>query len=233
MPSEIGAFVRKQGGSATETILAIASDVYKRRERVTLSDPGPGQDRLKIRLEPRALRFIRAATRSRNSTSAIRKLLLWGYEARALPASPSRRFLKAGVIPVAPVAATLLPGPSVGGESWAGVEIPAAAIPAHPSRGMALTAWQGGAEVSSLPPSDCPPELPAPVSHTLEAIPVRVLAIGLPIALMVGAYFFLKWVSVLTSAGKVAAGVATAAKVAPSVATWAPQAAAGLGALFL
>jgi hypothetical protein len=71
------------------------------------------------------------------------------------------------------------------------------------------------------------------VSRIVEAIPVSVLAIGVPVAMLAGAYFLLKWFSGLASAGKVVAGVATAAKVAPSIAAWTPQSAAGLGALFL
>jgi hypothetical protein len=75
--------------------------------------------------------------------------------------------------------------------------------------------------------------VPAPVSRIVEAIPVPVLAIGLPVAMLAGGYFLLKWLGGLASAGKIVAGVATAAKVAPSIAAWTPQAAAGLGALFL
>jgi hypothetical protein len=180
-------------------------------------------------MEPRALRFIRAATHSRETASAIRKLLRFGKEGRALRAAPSRAFLKASVMPVVPLAAISRPRLS----DWEGVHIPAGAIPAHSSRGMALASWQGASAVPCLPASDVPEvEVPASVSHAVLSIPERVLAIGLPIVLLAGAYFFLKWLSLLGSAGKVAAGMATAAKVAP-VAEWMPQAATGLGALFL
>jgi len=232
VPSEIGSYVREQPGSASETVLMLASNLYKGRQHVTLADPGAGEDRLKIRLDRRVLRFIRRATHSKDATAAVRKLLLWGYEGRALPAAPSRPMLGGRRAIPALVAPISLPRPSPAGESWEGVQIPTGLVPAHPSRGMALASWQGTSAVPSLPASECPPQVPAPVSRILEAIPERVLVIGLPIALLVGAYFFLKWLSVLGSAGKVAGGVA-AASVAPSVAVWTPQAATGLGALFL
>ena len=60
--SEIGAFVRSQPGSATETVMGLAKAIWQRRQSIRVHDPGPGDARLKVRLEPHALRFIRAAT---------------------------------------------------------------------------------------------------------------------------------------------------------------------------
>ena len=76
-------------------------------------------------------------------------------------------------------------------------------------------------------------EVPAPVSRVIEAIPVPVFAIGIPMAFLVGGYFLLKWFAGLTTAAKTVAGLAVAAKAAPTVAVWTPQVAVGLGALFL
>ncbi len=229
--SKIGAWVRQQPGSASETVLALAGDVYKRRQTIGVRDPGPGDDRLRVRVEPRALQFIRAATHSKDATAAIRKLLCWGY-GRALPAAPSHPVLSGRIIEPAPDSApVLLPRPSPAGESWAGVWIPAGSIPAYPSREMALARRSS---TSSFPVSESPAfEVPAPVSRIVEAMPVPVLAIGIPVALLVGGYFLLKWFTGLSVAAKVVSGVARAAAVAPAVAVWTPQAAAGLGALLL
>jgi hypothetical protein len=76
-------------------------------------------------------------------------------------------------------------------------------------------------------------QVAAPVGRIVEAIPLPVLAVGLPVALLVGGYLLSKWLSGLSAAAKVVAGVARTATVAPAVAAWTPQAAAGLGALFL
>jgi hypothetical protein len=118
-------------------------------------------------------------------------------------------------------------------ENWAGVRVPAGSVPAYPV--AALRPSAGWLPVSQqVAESERPAfELPALVSRIVEAIPLPVLAIGLPVAMLAGAYFLLKWLSGLASAGKVVAGVATAAKVAPTIAAWTPQSAAGLGALFL
>jgi hypothetical protein len=218
IPSEIGDWVRQKPGSTTETVLALAGDLYKRREYVTLADPGPGDDRLKIRLQPRALQFIRAVTHSRNGTAALRKLLLWGYERRALPAAPSRRVLSASATVTAPIS---VPRLSAGGENWEGVYIPAGAIPAHPSRAMALASWHEGANVSNLPASERPPTLGEIMLHgVLPLAGLVLLLFGKPI---------FNWLF----GGKLAAVGAMTAKAVPSVAAWTPQAATGLGALFL
>lgn len=234
VPSEIGAWVRQQPGSASETVLALAGDVYKRRQAVRVRDCGPGDDRLKIRLEPRAVRFIRAATHSRDATAAVRKLLCWGY-GRTLPAAPSHPVLSGRVAASALVAPALLPRPSPAGENWEGVRIPAGSVPACPHPGMALVRSN---LPSSFPVSAESPafDVPAPVSRVIEAMPVPVLAIGIPVAFLVGGYFLLKWLVGLTAAAKLVAGtagVAKAAAVAPTVAAWTPQAAAGLGAVLL
>jgi len=271
IPCEIGAWVRQQPGSATQTVLALAKAVWQNRQSIRVHDPGAGDDRLKVRLDPRVLRFIRAATHSRDGTTAIRKLLLWGSESRALP-SPSVCASLPHAVP-APPTALVRPEPVTSlpvrrsvagrpswmayrnprtpeeheeyraflasnmrayGESWAGVMIPAGSVPAHPSHGMALAQFQPRPPLPSLRESEGPAfELPAPWSRIVEAIPTLVLAIGLPVAMLAGAYFLLKWLSGHASAGKVVASVATTAKVAPTVAAWMPQAAAGLGALFL
>lgn len=233
VPSEIGAWVRQQPGSASETVLAVAGDVYKRRQAIGVRDPGPGDDRLRVRVEPRAVQFIRAATHSRDATAAIRKLLCWGY-GRALPAAPSYPVLSGRTVEPAPGSALVsLRRPSPAGESWAGVRIPAGSVPACPRPEMALARYNP----PSLPASNSPAfELPAPVSRVIEVLPVPILAIGIPVAFMVGGYFLLKWLGGLTAAAKVvvgAAGVAKVAAVAPTVAVWTPQAAVGLGALFL
>jgi hypothetical protein len=231
VPSEIGAWVRQQPGSATDTTLALAKVVWQRRQTIGVHDPGPGNDRLKVRLEPGALRFIRAATHSRDTTAAVRKLLFWGAEGRALPAAFSRPLSSGRVIAPAPVRS--VPSALPSGESWAGVRIPAGVVPAYPV--AALRPSAGWLPASQQVSESEPPafEVPAPVSRIVEAVPVPVIAIVLPVAFLVGGYFVLKWLSGLASAGKVVAGVATAAKVAPVVAAWTPQAAAGLGALFL
>ena len=220
VPSEIGAFVRSQPGSATETVLALAGDLYKRREHITLADPGPGDDRLKICLQPRVLQFIRATTHSRNGTAALRKLLLWGHK-RALPAAPSRRVLRAGAIAAPPVAPILVHGPSAGAENWEGVYIPAGAIPAHPSRAMPLPTWRGAVEVPRLPASERPPTVGEIIVHgVLPLAGLVLLLFGKPI---------FNWLF----GAKLAAVGAMTAKALPSVAAWTPQAATRLGALFL
>jgi hypothetical protein len=67
------------------------------------------------------------------------------------------------------------------------------------------------------------------VAHPLDWVfPLAVIG-----GLLVLFWYGLKWLSAIGSAGKVVTGVATAAKVAPAVAAWTPQVAAGLGALFL
>jgi hypothetical protein len=81
--------VRQQSGSASEVAYALAKAAWERRQDIPVRDPGAGDDRLKFHLGPRVLRFIRGATHSRDATTALRKLLFWGYEGRALSASPS------------------------------------------------------------------------------------------------------------------------------------------------
>jgi len=88
VPREIGAWVPQQPGSATETVLALARDAWKRGQHITLADPRPGEGRVKFRAGPRVLTFIRKATHSRDTTSAVRKLLAWGYASAALPSAP-------------------------------------------------------------------------------------------------------------------------------------------------
>jgi hypothetical protein len=67
------------------------------------------------------------------------------------------------------------------------------------------------------------------IAHPLDWVfPLAVMG-----GLLVLFWYGLKWLGAVGSVGKVVGGVATAAKVAPTVATWTPQAAAGLGPLFL
>jgi hypothetical protein len=232
LPSEIGAWVRQQPGSSSEVAYALAKAAWQYRQDIGVRDPGPGDDRLKFRLGPRVVQFIRAATHSRNATTALRKLLLWGREGRALSVSPS----VSRSLPV--------PKPTV--------SAPIVRSPASASHQLLLTsdgrALQFGSDGrpllgdAALSISPVVADLigrPAVSlsSSIVDRIPERVFTVVLPLAFLVAVCFLGRWLTAVSSAGKVVAGAAgTAAKavtVAPTVAAWTPSAASGLGALFL
>jgi hypothetical protein len=245
----MGDWVRAQSGSASETVLALARDAWQRRQAIGVRDPGPGEDRLKIRLEPRVLQFIRAASHSREATAAVRKLLRWGFEGKALPASPSysRPLVSASIQSAEPI----ITSPSV--SLLAIVSDPeatrllAARYKANPelaqrARALKLARAASPQQVSIVTSrrlDDAPAiSLPAPLERLIQAMPVPVLAIGSIALVAVGGYFALKALGALLATAGMAAGSAagatvTAATAAPTIAAWTPQAAAGLGALLL
>jgi hypothetical protein len=221
---EIAAWVRQQQPrSATETVLALATAVYRRRQAVSLGDPGPGDDRLKVRLAPRVLQFLRPATHSRDATTALRKLLRWGYEGGMLPASQSLRSLPQARI----VETRLLPASQTA--VVRSVQFQGAL---HPDRYTEYRRLQAAAvlapaaKVSAIVLEDEPALFLAIVKAALPLVGFALLFFGGPI------WRWLFGGAAGTAAGA-AATAAKAATVAPTIAAWTPQAAAGLGALFL
>ena len=238
LPSEIGAWVRQQPGSSSEVAYALAKAAWQCRQDIPVHDPGPGEDRLKVRLSPRALRFIRGATHSRDATAALRKLLLWGYQGRVLPASPS--LTRSLPVPKSRADAAIVRSPAS-----------ASLVPLAPlqllntSDGRAIAFGSDGRPVLGDAgllvspvvadlvgrPAVSLPALPA--SSILSRIPERVFTVVLPLAFLASVCFLGRWLT----AGKVVAGAAgtapKAAAVAPTVAAWTPSAASGLGALFV
>lgn len=192
-------------------------------------DPGPGEDRLKFRAAPRVLAFIRQTTHSRDTTAAVRKLLLWGAEGRALPASPSYSrplFLPAARIPGnETVLSSGSEAPRVTAENWRDDPIVterAAAVTSEEEAGQ----WYASPDVSeSVSIKNSGPVSAAGIFlDTLLVMSFTALIFG-------AAYYVLRWLgNELTSAGKVLTGMT---KAAPQMAEWAPQAAGSLGALFL
>ncbi len=238
VPAAIGAWVRQQPGSVTETVLALTEDVYRRRQIVTLPDPGPGEDRLKFRLAPRVLAFVRKATHSRESTAGVRKLLLWGFEGRDLPRSPSyscplplpATYDTPSVPPMRPdseasqaIALRYRENPLIAQRTVA-VELSRKAERwfGRPGASEAFSAEGAGvakreAEVVGAP---------SPLTFSELVVVVGSLAL-----VLICGYYVVKWVSgAFSSAGEL---VADMTKATPEIAAWTPQAAAGLGALFL
>jgi len=229
VPSEIGAWVRQQSGSATETVLVLAKGVWNRRESIGVVDPGSGTDRLKIRLEPRALQFIRAATHSRDATAAVRKLLAWGY-GRALPASPSHP----RVLPIPRIVAPRVQ------------TVPELLV--EPQLESALPEMLPGASVASLPGwiADAPYSTYSSEISAIEARPVAGIETqdalpafwwdiwkepGAWILLLLAGYALWRWLSSQPVATATTASVGTA-NAAPRIAIWKPQVPTGLGAFF-
>jgi len=235
VPSEIGAFVRQQQGSSTDVAVAIAKDVWKSRQEITARDPGPGEDRLKFRLPPRVLQFVRAVTHSRDATAAVRKLLLYGYQGGALPA-PSRPVPISSRPPVTIEVPRSLP-PRTPSQVTASVVLNG--IPyggdGHPLMGDAALFLLGRSESPVLAREDLAVKNPL-VNRVIETLPAPVIAVGLPVILVGGGYLALKFFGGLLGGGaatgaKMGIGAAAAARTAPAIAAWAPKVAAGLGAL--
>jgi len=251
LPSEISAWVRKQPGSCSETVLKLARSLWEGRRGVRLSDPGPGDDRLRLRASPRLLRFIRDATHSKDATVALRKLLWWGWKEEALPASSSP--VKSLPVP-RPSAATLgrsslMPRPSVVGPGSPPKSSATRLLQTstgrmiefrdgHPVLGAAaLSLSPIVADLVSRPraPSEVPAGPLSPFGWLLRLIPERAFAIimtvAVPFCFLTLLGFFGKWLTALNSAGKIASSASM--KSAPrGVAAWTPQAATGLGRLF-
>jgi hypothetical protein len=195
---------------------------------------------LKFHLGPRVLRFIRGATHSRDATTALRKLLFWGYEGRALSASPS-------VSRSLPVSKPTVSAPIVRSPVPLVSRAPRQLLSASDGRvipfGFDGRPLLGDAALSISPVVADLVGRPAvslsalPVSSIVSRIPERVFTVVLPLAFLAAVCFLGRWLTAVSSAGKVVAGAAgTAAKaatVAPTVAAWTPSAASGLGALFL
>jgi hypothetical protein len=237
LPQEIGAWVRQQPGSCTKTVLGLAGGLWEGRRSLSVRDPGPGEDRLKVRLSARALRFIRGATHSRDATAALRKLLLWGYQG-ALPESPS--LTRSLPVPRSRVSAAIVRSPAS-----------ASLVPRAPRQLLSASDGRvipfgfdgrpllGDAALSISPVVAALVGRPAVSlsSSIVSRIPERVFTVVLPLAFLAAVCFLGRWLTAVSSAGKVVAGAAgTAAKaatVAPTVAAWTPSAASGLGALFL
>lgn len=74
-------------GSPGRVIGAVATAAHRGLLRVNVPDPGPGPERVTVRVPERALPLIRELTHSRDSLVALRKLILAGYQARALPSA--------------------------------------------------------------------------------------------------------------------------------------------------
>ncbi len=72
-------------GSATEVIGKIASAAHRGLVDVDVPDPGPGPERLTVRIPKLALPRIRELTYSRKNLVGLRKLILAGYQENALP----------------------------------------------------------------------------------------------------------------------------------------------------
>jgi len=236
VPSEIGAWVRQQPGSSTDVAVAIAKGVWKSRQEITARDPGPGEDRLKFRLPPRVLQFVRAVTHSRDATAAVRKLLLFGYQGGALPSS-SRPLPISARPPVTIEVPRSLP-PRTPSQVTASVVLNG--IPyggdGHPLLGDAAQFLRGRAESPVLTRGGSIVERPSLVSRLIEATPVPVLAVGVPLVLIGGGYLGLKFLGGLFGGGaatgaKIGVGAAAAAKTVPAIAGWVPKVAAGLGGL--
>jgi hypothetical protein len=84
---ELASWVCRQG-PPSRVIGRVATAAHRRMLYVNVPDPGPGPDRLTVRVPERALPVIRELTHSRDSLVALRKLILAGYQARALPSAP-------------------------------------------------------------------------------------------------------------------------------------------------
>jgi hypothetical protein len=82
---ELAHWVR-QCGPAKEVIGRIATAARRGLIDADGRDPGPGPERLTVRVPNHALPVIRKLTHSRDNLVALRKLILVGYQARALPA---------------------------------------------------------------------------------------------------------------------------------------------------
>jgi hypothetical protein len=244
LPQEIGAWVRRQPGSCTETVLKLAGGLWEGRRSLSVRDPGPGEDRLKVRLSARALRFIREATHSRDATTALRKLLLWGYEGRALSASPSVSRSLPVSKPIVGAAIVRSPAPLVPRASPQLLRSSAGHVIEFGSDGQPLL---GDATLSISPvvadlvPSRATADAPlgplSPLGWILRLIPERaftaIVTIAVPLGFLLVLCFFGRWVTGLDSVGKLAGSAGpTGMRVAPTIATWEPQAATGLGVLF-
>jgi len=236
IPVEIGAWVRRQPGSFTDVVVTLAKNAWQRRQEITVPDPGPGEDRLKVRLAPRVLQFVRAVTHSRDATAALRKLLLYGYQGGALPA-PSRPAPIRSRPPVTIEVPRSLP-PRTPSQVRTSVVLNGILYggDGHPLMGDAAQFLRGRAESPVLVREDLAVKNPL-VNRIVGILPVPVLAVGVPIAFIGGAYLALKWLGPLLGGGaaagtKIGIGAATVgAKTAPAVAAWVPKVATGLGAL--
>lgn len=235
LPSEIGSWVRQQPGSSTDVVVTLAKNAWQRRQEITVRDPGPGEDRLKVRLAPRVLQFVRAVTHSRDATAALRKLLLFGYQGGALPA-PSHPMPVSSRPPVTIEVPRSLPPRT---PSQIRTSVVLNGIPyggnGHPLMGDAAQFLQGPAESPVLVREDLAVRNPL-ANRIIENLPAPVLVVGLPVILIGGGYLALKFLGGLAGGGaatgaKIGIGAATAAKAAPAFAAWVPKVAAGLGAL--
>ncbi len=81
---DLGHWCRDRG-PASRLIGAIAGAAHQGLIRVDVKDPGPGPERLTVRIPERALPMLRKLTHSRNNLVALRKIIAGGYQARALP----------------------------------------------------------------------------------------------------------------------------------------------------
>ena len=253
VPFEIGGWVRQQPGSASETVLALAKDAWKRGRHIALADPGPGESRVKFRAAPRVLTFIRGATHSRDTTSAVRRLLAWGYGGGALPsarvAAPQPRVIgPQPILSPSPAALLHLTPRRLGRPGWMAYRAPGTSEERQEYRAFLTSNMDRyrraeSRRLSAIGAADdfvkVQPEVGLSTHGEDSFVMRHPWVLGL--AVVAAAIFGVGMLGMLlfgfgksaTTAAAVAGATASAAGAVKSVAAWTPQAATGLGAMFL
>jgi hypothetical protein len=107
MNGGVAAWVRSSGQSATRVLAGILSAAQQGRLQVSVRDPGPGPERLTVRVPAWALPKARVLAHARDNLVALRKLFFAGYQwRRVLPSACPVRML-----PAAASDSRLLPAP--------------------------------------------------------------------------------------------------------------------------
>ncbi len=220
---DLAAWVKRQGASPARVIAGLLSAALSGRlDLAGVRDPGPDSERLTVRIPERALPMIREAAHSRDNLVALRKLIQAGASAsagtRALPGgAPAPSNTTTAALPSRPL------------------------LPARPTPAIAaprvqmvpqLPGWITDAPLSTYAREMAGRDLEGPrdflqsPSRTEVAraslVPGTVWLAGIVL------FYLGRWLF-----SKAAATTAGAGGVAPTVAAWTPQAATGLGRMFL
>ena len=77
---ELACWIRRRGASPTRVLAGIVNAVQRGRLEVKARDPGPGSERVTVRIPERALSSVREVGHSRENLVAIRKLYQAAFE---------------------------------------------------------------------------------------------------------------------------------------------------------
>jgi hypothetical protein len=218
---DLAAWVRRQG-PPSRVLGAVASAAHRGHLRADVPDPGPGSERLTVRVPERALPRIRELTRSRDSLVGLRKLLLAGYQGKALPGSMVER-------PALPVRTSTSPLRALSAPQSKPdpVHCPSTPTWGSPSRYLNPSALYQAQEVKPSTPSPLAENAPKGFQAVLARHPVMlsVLLTAFPLLGLLLLFLFAK------PRQSARAKVLPAVSPLPKDSSWVPEAASRLSRL--